>query len=173
MKVFLLCLSILSGTHALLNNFYQLSFDALDGTAVNTSTYQDKKVVIAVIGANDSGQALVRFLDSIQTAQTNLQVIAVPTGDFGSSVNEQNLVTLKQNTSIVLTKPLSVKKSNLSLQHPLFQWLTQATKNSHFDLDVSAEGQLFIVNDEGALYAVCSKDTEKGVILSTINASGK
>ena len=117
-------------------NFYDIKFESIDGTIIKTSSYQGKKCIIAVVSANASSVNLVRYLDSIQKGNTNVQVIAIPTGEFDGSVSIQDLKNLKKNLSIIVAKPLKVRKLNASLQHPLFVWLTQDTENKHFNKEI-------------------------------------
>lgn len=153
------------------SGFYDIKFESLDGTLIKTSSYQGKKVVVAVVSANAAGVSLVRYLDSVQKANAGVRVIAIPTDDFRGSVNVQDLKDLKKNLGILVTKPLRVKKSNATLQHPLFVWLTQAKENKHFDMDVDGEGQVFVISAKGTLYSVLPKDTPKDVIGKIINQS--
>ncbi len=151
--------------------FYEIKFESLDGTTIQTSFYKGKKVVIAVVSANTAGVNLVRYLDSIQKTNANVQVIAIPTNDFDGSVAVQDLKDLKKNLTIVVAKPLKVRKVNASLQHPLFVWLTQSKENKHFNMDVDAEGQVFVISAKGTLYSVLSKDTPNEVISKVMNTS--
>lgn len=138
------------------------------GAYMKTAAYTGKKVVIAVVGANSGGRSLVELLDSVQTATANLQVVVVPTSDFGASTASQDIAALRQNTSIVFTQPLLVTKASAALQHPMFAWLTHAADNSHFDMDVEGEGQLFIVSPQGSLSAVVSKQTAREDVIMAI-----
>jgi glutathione peroxidase-family protein len=169
MKLLFLYLTTLFLSTPLATSFYDIKFETLDGNVIKTNSYQGKKVVIAVLSADTAGVTLVKYLDSIQKANANIQVIAIPTGDFDGTINVQDLKNLKKNISIVVTKPLKVKKANGYLQHPLFVWLTQAKENSHFEVDVEGEGQVFVVSGQGTLYAVVSKDTPKDILAAIIN----
>src|SRR5215467_11742528 len=95
--------------------FYDIQFEALDGTVIKTSSYQGKKVIIAVVSANAEPATLVRYLDSVQKTNKTVQVIAIPTGDFNGDVREQGLKTLKKNSSIIIAAPLRVKRSHGTL----------------------------------------------------------
>src|ERR1044071_7511902 len=77
--------------------FYDIKFEALDGTIIKTSAYQGKKCVIAVVSANTASVNLVNYLDSIQKTNVNVQVIAIPTNEFDGSVSAQELKNLKKN----------------------------------------------------------------------------
>jgi glutathione peroxidase-family protein len=166
----LLFISIALGfLNTLSSSFYDIKFETLDGTIIKTSSYQGKKIVIAVVSANTANLTLIRYLDSIQKANSNVQVIAIPTGDFNGDISLQSLKTLKKTISIVVAAPLKVRKSNGTLQHPLFIWLTQSEENKHFNTDVSDEGQVFIVSAKGTLYSVLPKETPLKIIGKAIN----
>lgn len=169
MKHFLLILYLNTVSVAVTNSFYDLQFESLNGTTIKTSAYQGKKVVVAVVSAHANSISLVRYLDSVQKANTGVQVIAIPTGDFRGSVNMQDLKDLKKSLAIILTKPLRVKKNNAALQHPLFKWLTKATENKHFDMDVQDEGQVFVISERGTLYSVLPKNAPMAVIGKVIS----
>jgi glutathione peroxidase-family protein len=169
MKLLFLYLFMILLNASSTSSFYEIKFESIDGTLIKTSAYQGKKVVVAVVSANTAGVSLVKYLDSVQKANSSVQVIAIPTADFDGSVTIQDLKDLKKNISIVVAKPQKVKKSNASLQHPLFVWLTQSKENQHFDKDVEGEGQLFVVSAKGTLYSVLPKDAPKTIIAKAIN----
>jgi glutathione peroxidase-family protein len=168
MKLLLIILSIV-GLNTTRSSFYEIKFEAVDGTLIKTSAYQGKKVVVAVVSANSANLQLVHYLDSVQKANSSVQVIAIPTGDFNGDISVQDLKTLKKTISILVAAPLKVKKSYASFQHPLFQWLTKAKENQHFDMDVEAEGQVFVVSATGTLYSVLSKDVPMDILGNIIN----
>jgi glutathione peroxidase-family protein len=171
MKILFLYLSSFLLSAPLASSFYDIKFEALDGTLVKTSAYQGKKVIVAVISAGASGDSLVTYLDSVQNANSMIKVIVVPTGDFNGSVDNQKLKDLKKNKNIAVAKPLKVKKSNGSQQHPLFVWLTQSKENRHFDSDVVGEGQVFVVSAKGTLYSVLPAGVPRNILAQVINQS--
>jgi glutathione peroxidase-family protein len=167
MKLLFLFLSMILNTPS--GSFYDVKFESLDGTVIRTSSYKGKKVVVAVVSANTASVSLVKYLDSVQKANMGVQVIAIPTTDFDGSVSAQDLKSLKKNISIVVAKPVKVKKANGSFQHPLFLWLTEAKENQHFNMDVEGEGQVFVISAKGTLYSVLPKDTPLAVTGKVIN----
>ena len=154
MKSLCLLLSLILINPKLENSFYDFEFEDINGTIINTSVYPGERVVVAVISSNEAGRKLVNYFDSIQKAGIAVQVIAIPTDEFNVDVNLDTLGGFTTNSHIVVAKPLKIKKSNAELQHPLFAWLTNVTKNNHFDMDVEREGQLFIISEKGTLYSV-------------------
>jgi glutathione peroxidase-family protein len=170
MKFLFLYMTVLFMGMKATNSFYDLSFQSLDGSLIKTSSYKDKKVVIAVVSANTAGIKLVKYLDSIQKAEPSIQAIAIPTGEFDGNIKAQDLRDLKKDISIVISQPLNVRKTN-STQHPLFAWLTKSSENNHFNMDVLGEGQLFFVSAKGTLYSVLAKNTPFKTIDRVVNQS--
>jgi glutathione peroxidase-family protein len=126
---------------------------------IETSAYRGKKVIITVLSAGQENLQLVSFLDSVQRANDQVKVIVVPTDEFQGNISSRDLANLKQSLSITITQPLQVRKNKQDHQHPLFVWLTSVQENGHFNTDVKAEGQVFIVNAKGTLYSVLAKGT--------------
>jgi glutathione peroxidase-family protein len=169
MKPFYLSVCILLALNFTSIDFYDISIELLDGAEMKMSAYRGRKVVIAVVSGNDAGLNMVHYLDSVQQANKGLQVIIIPTGDFGGRINMRDLESLKKNKTIVLTKPFKVKKANGAQQHKLLSWLTKSSENKHFNIDVEGEGQVFIVSGKGTLYAVMPKGTPVKYISKAVN----
>jgi glutathione peroxidase-family protein len=150
------------------SSFYDISFQSLDGSVIKTSAYQGKKVVIGVVSGSAAGVKLVKYLDSVQKADPGMIAIAIPTGEFDGSVKTQDLRELKKNISILISQPLNVRKTN-GEQHSLFAWLTKSSENTHFNMDVSGEGQLFFISAKGTLYGVLPGGTPYKVITKVMN----
>jgi glutathione peroxidase-family protein len=150
------------------SGFYDIEFKTIDGTVINASAYSGKKVIVAVVSASTQNLNLIQFLDSLQKNNSSIQVIAVPTGDFGGNVKLTDLKNLKKNLSIVITEPFSVKKANSNLQHPLLAWLTNVKQNTHFDMDVTGEGHVFMINRNGEMVSCLSAGVPKEVLLRLI-----
>jgi glutathione peroxidase-family protein len=168
MRHLFLYLSVLLISMRVVNSFYDISFQSLDGSVIRTSSYEGKKVVIGVVSGSAAGVKLVKYLDSVQRADPSMIAIAIPTGEFDGSVKTQDLRELKKNISIVISQPLTVKKTS-GAQHPLFAWLTKSSENNHFNMDVSGEGQLFFISAKGTLYGVLPGNTPYKVISKVMN----
>lgn len=166
--LFLTLCSLLAQDYSRID-FYDISIESIEGSKMKMSAYYGKKVVIAIVSSNEEGLNMVQYLDSAQQANTGLQVIVVPTGDFGGKVTIVDLKKLTKNAGIVVTKPAKVKKANGAKQHQLLIWLTKSSENKHFNMDVGGEGQVFIVSGKGTLYAVMPQGTPVKYISKAIN----
>ena len=161
--------SIMFGINA--TGFYDFQLETIEGAIIKTSSFRGKKVVIAVVSAEQKAMRLIDYLDSTQKANDSIRVIAIPTGDFKGNVNTQAIKDLKKRISIIVTKPMKVTKESGANQHALFSWLTKRTENTHFDMDVSGEGQLFVISAQGTLYSVLPNQTPERIITRVIHQS--
>jgi glutathione peroxidase len=151
------------------NDFYTRSFESIDGKTINMADYKGKRVVIIVINAANPNLNQLRYFDSIVNSNASVKVIAVPTEDFGAASNLPLIKNLQKSLTLVISKPLKVKKNSSQPQHSLFNWLTNTSQNTHFDYDVTSEGQVFIISEKGTLFGVLSKEVSLDVANSIIN----
>lgn len=173
MKLLFIALSTLLLAGFTDSTLYAISFERITGQAINLSAYKNKKIVIAVFNASNPDTNRLRYLDSLQASSPSLQVIGVPTDNFGGSFELQRLKKVQADFHILVAAPLHVKKGGASGQHALFAWLTSAVLNGHFGEDVKSAGQLYIISEKGTLYSVLSAETLDAVINKIISEGFK
>ena len=149
---------------------YNISLPTIDGNAITLANYQGKTIIATEFDAGNPDLKELTFLDSLQQNDTSVEVIAVPAIDFSGRVSLASIKKMRDTLGLkmVITLPSGVKRINRSGQNPLFEWLTNSKENSHFDVDISAPGQIFIINNTGTLYSQLTKDTPKQVVLDAI-----
>jgi len=137
------------------------------GNAISLKQYTGKKILIAIVG-NDlwkDKSPLLQF-DSLQKANPSIVVIVLPASDFGnasdSTIVSQDLQSSK--SGLIKSSPAKVKKSNGKDRPQIIQWLSDVQMNSHFDMDVLTDYQLYFINETGALYAVLGKGASSATI---------
>jgi hypothetical protein len=124
------------------------------------SNLQGKKMMIVVLPAQqgDSDVAFIKRIDSIALAHAGtLQIIAVPSSsdgatDYNDGLNKWYAALL--DSSIILSKSQAIYKANSNKQPELFQWLTHASLNVHFDDDTAGPGSMYFISEKGELYSV-------------------
>lgn len=138
------------------SGIYNIQLVNLNGATVSLASFQNKKILIAPFSAGAPDTQQLQLLDSLQNANPGIKVIAVPANDFGGPGNIETLKNLRRSLSltILMTSPMEVKKSSGLNQHPLFKWLTDVNRNTHFDVDAESGGQLFMISPGGNLYSV-------------------
>lgn len=142
-----------------LDDLYSLSLNNIEGKKVDLSAFRGKKLLFVVLPLFAEDTALrLSELQSLQNRyDTSLVVIGVPAEETGfEKAKEKELKNLYKNmpANFILAEGMKVKKSAGAAQAPLFQWLTDRTKNRHFDQEVQGPGHKFFVDEAGELYAV-------------------
>jgi glutathione peroxidase-family protein len=140
---------------------YDLSVVSADGTSVALSRYQGKRLLIVVLPASRQSKDIqeLQQLDSISRKYSGqISVIGVPSYENGFIAD--SLPSLRQfygsllGGQVLLTQGMYTNKTSTGRQNALFAWLTDKSRNSHFDEDVKGPGHKFFVNAQGELRAV-------------------
>jgi len=140
------------------------------GQPVSMYSFANKKILIATISSINPDTLQLRFLDSLQTADASLSVIAVPVIAGNDAGNDRFIANLQNSMALdfIITKSARVKKSDGNNQHSLFRWLTNVTGNGHFDTDVGDPGQIFIISRRGILYSVFENNVPRHILTNTL-----
>lgn len=166
------CFFLMSGVYV--ESIYIHSVTTIEGVNKPLTSYQGKKLLITTlpIQQNSSSDSLLHSLDSLRAAYNgSLIIIAVPSYEDGYTPAIKE--SLKQwyrsilSMDIIVTDGLYTRKTSGSQQHPLFKWLTDKSKNDHFDRDVTGPKDKFIVWTNGELIGVLGAQTRIGT--ATVN----
>lgn len=149
------------------SSVYDIRFESLDSETIDMASFKGKKILVASVSPDNLQSGRMRVLDSLQQVYTNVVFLTVPSEDFGGGQNEVILQSIKNRASrkSVVTKSAKVKKSNKENQHALFHWLTNVSDNTHFDVDIATDEQIYIISESGMVYACL----DKGVPLKLID----
>ncbi len=168
-KLLLTIGSILIAATIQAQSIYSYSVTSIEGANKPLSVYLGKKLLIITLPTqqNASNDSLLHSLDSLKTANgDSLVIIAAPSYEDGfTSANKTALTQWYRsilNTSIIITDGLYSRKTSGSQQHPLFNWLTNHTKNGHFDEDVTGVRYKFLIWKDGELIAAMGAPTKLG-----------
>lgn len=148
------------------SSIYDIPIESISGNNISMSSFANKKILITTFSSIMPNVSQLQYLDSLQNSNTSLIVIAVPANDFGGIGNDATLANLINSLSIdiLILKSAYVKKNAGNNQQPLFKWLTNVNENNHFDVDVEAIGQMFIVSGNGILYSVLGENVPDTVL---------
>jgi glutathione peroxidase-family protein len=134
---------------------YDISFLDIKDNSIAVSAFSGKKIVIAVIDAANPDEPYLRMLDTLcRNNNATLQVIAVPVTNFGNAISNDSLAAIgkRQNLGYIISKAAKGKKEDAA-QQSLLNWVSHISLNKHFDNDIEEPGQLFVISEEGILYA--------------------
>ena len=136
-------------------SIYDLSITLNNGSIVNLSKYKGKKLLLANT-ASDCG--FTNQYDELQKLYSEnkdrLEVIGFPANDFKQQEKKTDeeiaqFCKLNYGVSFPLAKKSSVKPG--SEQNPVFQWLTDKTKNGWTNKKPSWNFSKYLVNENGIL----------------------
>ncbi len=168
MKLILILLLLTSINVFGQQKFHELQVETAYDGRFDMSLYKGQKVVVAAISIEQlNNKSTLVFWDSLQAANPKVGFIIIPATDIGTNAKDTSVdEDVKGRTSkrIVLSGAGKVKKTNKERQHPIMQWLTNSKQNSHFDMEVESDVQIYIISATGELYAVLSKDTSQEVL---------
>jgi len=148
--------------------FYDIEFQSLDGKPVSMADYKGKKILVATIDVNKPSARQFAFLDSLQEASKDLQIMIVPSSDKSSAGEDEVKEFYRATKSTLLVgQSAKVGKRAGEKQHKLYQWLTNVENNLHFNNDGEA-GRYFLVSAKGTLYATMEPGVPDSVILNIL-----
>jgi glutathione peroxidase len=159
-----------------ISSFYDLKATANDGSIIDFSSYKGKKVLL-VNTASDCGytgqyaQLEQLFLEN----RDKLVVIGFPANDFGrqeKGTDEEIAAFCKTNYAIsfpLAQKTIVVKKRG---QHPVFQWLSEPSRNGWYGKAPGWNFSKYLVTEEGVLkdYFDSSISPLDMVVIKAINS---
>jgi glutathione peroxidase-family protein len=160
MKLFLFGMLILWGTWSSGGAFYDLSYNAADGSIIKMSAFKGITVIVIPFNAAQPDWGTLGAVDSlVRLHPDSIAAIAFPAMDFDSAINMAALHHIHDSLGLKLTiaQPGYVKRSAGSSQLAVFQWLTNVQLNTHYNRDVESDEQLFLVSAKGTLYGILGK----------------
>ena len=131
---------------------YNETIRGVDGNSISLSSYKGKKLLFMIVPiyAVDS---LTTQVKNFANGMSRVVVIGILSKEDGyQDAQREEVKSMYGGSRIILTCATQTKKG--AGQDDFMQWLTDRTKNMHFDKDAVGVGQKFIVNEQGTLVAV-------------------
>jgi glutathione peroxidase len=156
-KIFLLSLIFITSAamaQTKSQSIYDIKLTGLDGSPINLSNYKGKHILFVNVASKCGFTGQYAELQQLYDKyKGNLMVIGAPSNQFGNQESGtakeiQEFCQANYGVTFVMTEKLDVKGSN---QHPLYQWLTQASKNGKVDSEVKWNFQKYLVDGKGNL----------------------
>ena len=97
MKLLLIIFQLISFTCLAQKSIYDIPLTSADGSKINMADFKGKKILIAAVSPDNIQSSAFSFLDSLQTANPGIVVIAIPAKDFGGSENAEIISAVNNN----------------------------------------------------------------------------
>jgi glutathione peroxidase-family protein len=161
MKLFF-CLTLIFSLPAFAQeNIYDIKVQTAYNGELPLDVYRGKKIAIAAVSVAElDRKQTLQFWDSLKAAYPHIGFVLVPASDMDTLIVdsvEMEDIKAKASKKIVVARAGKVKKVEGDNQHPVMQWLTDATKNKHSNMDVESDFQIFVISESGVLYSVLAK----------------
>jgi glutathione peroxidase-family protein len=152
------------------DDVYNVSFPDVSGKTIWMKSFRGKKVIVVVINAKSPDIGYLRYLSQLQSKSKAYQIIAIPSIEFSGNLDPAKISELraKEKLSFLVAQPSELKMSAKSRQHPLMAWITNKDRNEHFGEDIDVTEKIFIINENGVLYAILDKTAGPDVITNTL-----
>lgn len=148
------------------NSIYDYSIKTVNNKQILLKDYAGKKIVIVIIPAIEDSNG-IRFLYKIDSVGAANQSKAVIIGvhsletDIKNNADSSSSEWNNRNNygNIIFSEAIYTHKSSKTNQDKLFNWLTNATENNHFDMEVGGVGTIYIINELGELTTVINNNS--------------
>ncbi len=138
-------------------SFYSLNYTAMNGSTVSMSEFKGKKVLIINTASKCGYTPQYEELEKLHEQYKDKAVlIGFPANNFlsqepGTNEEIEQFCKLNFGVTFPLSQKVSVKGDDKS---PVFQWLTDETKNGWNNSDPKWNFYKYLINEEGELVSV-------------------
>ncbi len=144
-------------------NIYQFKVKTLTDEDFDFSSLKGKKIMIvntaSKCGLTPQYEGLQKLYDTYK--DDNFIIVGFPANNFlkqepGTNAEIAEFCQLNYGVSFPMMSKISVKGDDM---HPVYQFLTQESKNSYQDSEVEWNFQKYLINEKGELVKVISPKT--------------
>lgn len=134
-------------------SIYDVTINALDGTPITLSDYKNKYILFVNVASECGFTGQYEGLQELyETYSDKLMVIGVPCNQFGgqepgTAEEIQSFCKVNYGVTFLMTEKIDVKGEN---QHPLYQWLTDKSKNGKSSSTVKWNFQKYLIGPDGS-----------------------
>ena len=139
-------------------SFYDFKVKTLEGQPFDFSTLEGKKVMIVNVASKCGNTPQYKDLEALYKEYENdgFVIIGFPANNFagqepGTAQEIREFCTANYGVTFPLMEKISVKGKDM---HPVYQWLTQKSKNGVADSEVKWNFQKYLIDEKGKLVEV-------------------
>jgi len=141
------------------NSIYSFQVDSIAGNhVIDFSAFQGKKILIINGASQDSTSWQYAQIKQLSNQyRDSLAVVVIPSNSFNTENSGEaamlSFYTQQGENRFPVTEKLTVSGNGI---HPLYQWLTQKSKNGVLDSEVRRPFQKYLISKSGRLLGVFS-----------------
>jgi len=163
---FLVFVIILGFTASIMSqqNFHSFKVNTLEGEPFDLSSLKGKKVMVVNTASKCGFTPQYETLQAIyeKYGGDNFTIIGFPANNFmkqepGDNKEIREFCTENYGVTFPMMEKISVKGNDM---HPLYQWLTQKSKNGVMDSKVGWNFQKYLIDENGNLVEMFSTRTK-------------
>lgn len=143
-------------------SFYNLKMNLNRGYEISFERYRGKKLLIVNVASKCGYTPQYTSLESLYKSEDNLEVLGFPSNDFANQepADDKEIADFCE-LNFGVSFPL-FQKSIVSGRgkNPVFEWLTDKTKNGWNDMEPGWNFYKYLINEEGDLMSVASSSVE-------------
>lgn len=138
-------------------SIYDIQILGLEGDTLNLADYKGKKLMIVNVASKCGFTPQYKTLQELHEKYGDkLTIIGVPCNQFlnqepGGAEEIASFCERNYGVTFKITEKVDVKGNN---QHPLYSWLTSASKNGSEDSSVKWNFQKYLITENGELEAI-------------------
>ena len=136
-------------------DFYSIKVKTLEGDTFDFTSLRGKKVMIVNTASRCGYTPQYKELEELYTKQggDGFVILGFPANNFanqepGTAEEIREFCTARYGVTFPMMDKISVKGKDI---HPLYQWLTQKSKNGVLDSEVRWNFQKYLIDENGNL----------------------
>ena len=146
------------------SEFYNFKVKDIDGNDFAFSSLKGKKVMVINVASKCGYTPQYEELQALylKYGGDKFEIVAFPANNFlkqepGSNQQIKSFCTTKYHVTFKMMSKISVKGDDMA---PIYQWLTQKSKNGFEDSKVKWNFQKYLINERGEIVKVLSPGTK-------------
>lgn len=156
MKLLLSVLFIASSVLLNAQSIHSFKVAGIDGKTINMASFKGKKILVVNTASKCGYTPQYEALQKVYaTYKDKLVIIGFPCNQFGGQepgTNEEIVSFCQKNYGVTfpLADKVDVKGDNIA---PIYQWLTQKSKNGVLDATIAWNFNKFLLDEQGKMIA--------------------
>lgn len=145
------------------NSIHQFKIQSIDGGALDFAEYSGKKILVVNVASECGLTPQYAQLQGLyEQMKGKLVIIGFPANNFGGQEPGQDheiksFCDIRYKVTFPMTTKISVQGEDI---HPIYEWLTNASKNGKQDSTVAWNFQKYLLDENGQLVHVFEPNVE-------------